>query len=68
MKIGGTATNREVLNDVIVTEAVGYHISILLVFAHLNLLFIEINVKAQICLLKVYDIEIVYKYIRKDGT
>ena len=68
MKIGRTSTDWKILNDVIVPKAVGYHVSILLVLAQLNFLFIEINVKARIGLGKVYNIKVVYKYIRKDDA
>ena len=68
MKIRSTATDGEIMDDVIVTKAVGYHIAVLLVLTHLNLLLVKINVKAAIGLVKTYNIEVVYKHIRKNGT
>lgn len=68
MKIRSTATDGKILDDVIVTKAVGYHIAVLLVLTHLNLLLVKINVKAAIGLIKTYNIEVVYKHIRKNGT
>ena len=67
MKIRSTATDGKILDDVIVTKAVGYHIAVLLVLTHLNLLLVKINVKAAIGLIKTYNIEVVYKHIRKNG-
>ena len=54
MKIRSTATDGKILDDVIVTKAVGYHIAVLLVLTHLNLLLVKINVKAAIGLIKTY--------------
>ena len=68
MKIRSTATDGKILDDVIVTKAVGYHIAVLLVLTHLNLLLVKINVKAAIGLIKTYNIEVVYKHIRKNGS
>lgn len=68
MKIRSTATDGKILDDVIVTKAVGYHIAVLLVLTHLNLLLVKINVKAAIGLIKTYNIEVVYKHIRKNGA
>ena len=68
MKIRSTATDGKILDDVIGTKAVGYHIAVLLVLTHLNLLLVKINVKAAIGLIKTYNIEVVYKHIRKNGA
>ena len=68
MQVSGTATNREVLNGMILSKAVGYDRGVLLVLTHLDLLLVKPDVETKGSLLKLGNIKVVYQHIRKDGT
>ena len=68
MKVSGTTTDGEILNDMVVTETMRYHRAFLLVLTHHDLLLVKIDVKTRIALLKISNVEVVDKHIRKDST
>ena len=68
MKVSGTATNREVLNGMILSKAVGYDRGVLLVLTHLDLLLVKPDVETKVSLLKLGNVKVVYQHIRKDGS
>ena len=48
MEMGSTATNREVLNGMILSKAVGYDRGVLLVLTHLDLLLVKPDVDSML--------------------
>ena len=67
MEPGGTAPDGEVLDGVVIAEAMGDDGGIELVFTKLDFLFVQPDVKTGIGFLEVHHVEIVYQHIRKDG-
>ena len=68
MQVSGTATDREVLNGMIISKAVGYDRGVLLILMHLDLLLVEPDVETKGGLLKLGNVKVVYQHIRKDGS
>ena len=68
MKVGGTATDREVLDGVVLTETMGYDRGVFLVLTHLDLLLVKPDVETKVFLFKVDNVKVVYQHIGKDGT
>ena len=67
MEPGGTAPDGEVLDGVVIAEAMGDDGGIELVFTKLDFLFVQPDVKTGVGFLEVHHVEIVYQHIRKDG-
>ena len=49
-------------------EAVGDDVGVVLVLTHLDLLLVKPDVEADIRLLEINHVEVVYKHIGEDGT
>ena len=68
MKVSGTATDGEILNDMVLTETMGYHGEAFLVIKRHDLLLVKPYVETRGGLVKFTDIKIVNKHIGKDGA
>jgi hypothetical protein len=68
MQVGGTTTNREVLNGMILSKAMGYDRGVLLVLTQLDLLLVKPYIETKVSLLKLGNVKVVYQHIRKDGS
>ena len=68
MQIGGTPTDGKVLNDTVLAEPIRYHGTFVLVITRHDLLLVKIDVETGLGLLKIGNVEVVDKHIRKDDT
>ena len=68
MEERGTAADGKVLDAMVGAEAVGDDVGVVLVLTHLDLLLVKPDVEADIRLLEINHVEVVYKHIGEYGT
>ena len=58
MKVSGTPTDGEILDDMVFTETMRDDRGIFLVLTNLNLLFVKVDVETSVCLLKLGNVKV----------